>query len=116
MTDPDPAPRPLPAVVAAFLALPGGPGQGSWVRAQVINYANAETSDRATDTLYCGLLLGSWELTVCADGSHAELFCRTAAATISLRSDWQRALHDLRVLLADPRVDLLLALPDTREA
>ena len=109
MTDPNPSPRPLPAVVAAFLALPGGPGQGSWVRAQVTNYANAETSDDATDTLYCALLLGDWELSVCADGSHAELFCREAATTLALLGDWQRALRDLRVLLADPRLDLLLS-------
>ena len=116
MSDPDSSSRPLPAAVVAFLALPGASGQGSWVRAQVTSYANAETSDRATDTLYCGLLLGSWELTVCADGSHAELFCRDAVTTISLRGDWQQALRDLRVLLADPRLDLLLALPGTREA
>ena len=109
MTDPNPSPRPLPAVVAAFLALPGGPGQGSWVRAQVTSFANAETSDDATDTLYCALLLGLWELSVCADGSHAELFSREAAATISLLGDWPTALRDLRVLLTDPRVDLLLA-------
>jgi len=109
MTDPDPSPRPLPAVVTAFLALPGGPGQGSWVRAQVTNFANAETGDGATDTLFCTLLLGSWELTVCADGSHAELFSREAAATIALLGDWLTALRDLRVLLADPRLDLLLA-------
>jgi hypothetical protein len=102
-------PRPLPAVVAAFLALPGGPGQGSWVRAQVTNYANAATSDDATDTLYCALLLGDWELSVCADGSHAELFNRDASTTITLLGDWQRALRDLRVLLADPRLALLLS-------
>lgn len=110
MTDPNPSPRPLPAVVAAFLALPGGPGQGSWVRAQVTNYANAETSDDATDTLYCALLLGDWELSVCADGSHAELFCRDAGTTITLLGDWPTALRDLSVLLADPRLELLLNL------
>jgi hypothetical protein len=109
MTDPNPFPRPLPAVVTAFLALPGGLGQGSWVRAQMTNFANAETSDSATDTLYCALLIGMWELSVCADGSHAELFCREAVTTISLLGDWPRALRDLRVLLADPRLDLLLA-------
>lgn len=109
MTDPNPSPRPLPAAITAFLALPGGPGQGSWVRAQVTNYANAETSDGATDTLYCALLLGVWELSVCADGSHIELFCQEVAATISLLGDWPTALRDLRVLLADPRLDLLLA-------
>jgi hypothetical protein len=110
MTDPNPLPRPLPAIVATFLALPGGSGQGSWVRAQVVNFANAETSDSATDTLYCALLLGMWELSVCADGSHAELFCRDAGATFTLPGDWPRALRDLRVLFADPRFELLLNL------
>jgi len=116
MTDPDRSPRPLPAVVTAFLALPGGPDQGSWVRAQVTNFANAETSPDATDTVYCALLLGGWELTVCADASHAELFSREAMATISLLGDWPTALRELRVLLADPRLDLLLALPGEPEA
>ena len=109
MSDPDPLPRPLPTVVAAFLALPGVAGQGNWVRAQVTNFANGRTSDNATDTLYCALLLGMWELSVCADGSHAELFYREVAATISLLGEWPTALRDLRVLLADPRLDLLLS-------
>jgi hypothetical protein len=111
MSDPDASPHSLPAIVAAFLAAPGGLGQGSWVQARVTSFANAETSDSDTDTLYCALLLGSWELTVCADGSHAELFYREAATTISLRGNWQTALRDLRVLLADPRLDLLLTMP-----
>lgn len=111
MTDPIPSPNTLPAVVAAFLAAPGGPDQGSWVRAQVTSFANAEASDGATDTLYCALLVGGWELTVCADGSHAELFNREAATTIALLGDWPTALYHLRVLLADPRLDLLLTLP-----
>lgn len=108
MTDPDPSTRPLPAVVVTFLSTPGGSAQGSWVRAQVTSYTNAETAPDATDTLYCALLLGDWELTVCVDGSHAELFSHGAAATISLLGDWPTALRDLRVLLADPRLDLLL--------
>lgn len=108
MTDPAPSPRPLPAIVAAFLALPRVPNQGSWVRSQATNFANAETGNDVTDTLFCALLLGSWELTVCADGSHAKLLNREAMATISLLDDWSTALRDLRVLLADPRLDLLL--------
>lgn len=67
-----------------------------------------ETSPDAADTLYCALLLGGWELAICVDGSHAELFSREAAATISLLGDWAAALRDLRVLLADPRLDFLL--------
>ena len=99
----------LPTVVVAFLASPSAPGQGSWVRAQVTSYADG-TPD-ATDTLYCTLLLNTWELTVCIDGSHAELFSQGARTTIALGGHWQVALRDLRVLLADPRLDLLLALP-----
>jgi hypothetical protein len=112
MSDPDVTPPNLPAIVLAFLATPAPDGPGSWVRAQVSNYATAETSADATNTLYCALLLGGWELTVCADGSHAELFSRDAATTISLPGDWPRALRDLRLLLSDPRLDLLLSLAD----
>lgn len=112
MSDLTPTPPDLPAIVLAFLAAPAPDGPGSWVRAQITNYATTETSADATDTLYCALLLGGWELTVCADGSHAELFNGDAATTIALLGDWPRALRDLRVLLADPRLDLLLRLAD----
>lgn len=113
MSDPETPPA-LPAIVVTFLATPAPSGQGSWVRAQVTNYAISNTTDE--DTLYCSLLINTWELTVCADGSHAELFCHDDSATITLLGDWPGALCDLRVLLADPRLDLLLALHAERSA
>lgn len=104
---------PLPAIVLTFLATPAPTGPGSWVRAQVTNYAAADTT--ATDTLYCTLLLNTWELTVCMDGSHAELFNREALTTISMLGDWPSTLRHLRLMLADPRLDLLLAMPPVAE-
>ena len=77
------------------------------MRAQVTSYANPEAMDG--DLLVYGLLLHAWELTAAGDGSTAELFCRDSATTITLVGDWRSALRDLRTLLADPRLDLLLA-------
>jgi len=79
------------------------------VRAQVTSYASPDALDGAV--LVYGLLLYSWELTAASDGSQAELFARTSATTIALSGNWRTALRDLRTLLADPRLELLLAAP-----
>lgn len=109
MSNPETPSPALPTVVLTFLATPAPSTQESWVRAQVTNYATADIS--GLDTLYCSLLINAWELTACVDGSHAELFYRDDSTTITLLGDWPRALRDLRVLLADPRLDALLNLP-----
>jgi hypothetical protein len=83
MSDLDPPAHSLPAIVIACLTSPGAPGQGSWVRAQVTSYAGSDVT--ASDTLYCSLLLNDWELTVCMDSSHAELFSCKVGATIAMR-------------------------------
>lgn len=111
MTNPnrEPDPRTLPAVVVTFLARSGAPSQRPEVQAQVTSYA--DTALPSLDELYCSLLLDVWELTVCVDGSHAELFFRDGLTTLTMWGLWQATLRDLRVLLADPRLDLLLTLP-----
>lgn len=45
---------------------------------------------------------------ICIDGSHGKLFCYEDSVTISGRGDWPTVLRSLRVLLAEPRLDLLL--------
>lgn len=112
MSDPNDPPT-LPAIVAPFLLSPGGQGAGTWVRAQVTNDGGDRPS--APDALSCSLLLHAWELTICLDGSAAELFYADSSTTLSIHGDWRGALRDLRLILADPRLDLLLAMTSAAE-